>query len=365
MVRRPPAEGPALPGRGAQLNPPNRFDPRSEALLHPEAIDPLRDEDGADELPPVLETQFYEEHPKKIVNAVDSPDLPMGFSLNPYQGCEHGCIYCYARPTHEYWGWSAGADFESRIIVKRNAPELLRQLFRSKSWQPAPIMISGNTDCYQPVERQLRLTRQLLQICLEHGNPVSILTKNALVLRDLDVLRPMAERRLVHVGLSVTTLDENLRRQLEPRTVTIATRLRTLERLAEAGIPTFGMAAPIIPMLNSHEIPRLVEALAGVGVSGVGYTVVRLNGANGLLFRSWLDTHYPDRADRVMNAIADCHGGRVSDSRWGVRTRGEGAVAEQIAQLFAVAKRRHLGERTWPAHDLAQFTRTPEVPTLF
>ena len=365
MIRRVVGAEAPLQGRGAQHNPPNRFDPRQEALVHPEAVDALRDELGADELESPPQTQFYEEHARQVVNAVDSPDVGMAFSLNPYQGCEHGCVYCYARPTHEYWGWSAGLDFESRIIVKRNAPELLRSLLRSRVWKPTPIALSGNTDCYQPVERRLGLTRQLLEVLLAHRNPVGVLTKNALVLRDLDLLRALAERRLVHVGLSVTTLDETLRRRLEPRTVSVATRLRTLERLAAAGIPTFAMVAPVIPMLTSHEIPALVRALADAGVQQVGSTVLRLNGANAELFRTWLDTHYPDRAERVMHAVADCHGGQVNDSRFGTRMSGEGPMAEQIHQLLAVARRQHLEGRRLPERDLTQFTRTPEVPTLF
>jgi DNA repair photolyase len=322
--------------------------------------------EAIDELPEALgETQYYEENPKRVVNPVDSPDVGMQFSLNPYQGCEHGCVYCYARPTHEYWGWSAGVDFERRIIVKRNAPELLKGLFQSKSWQPAVIALSGNTDCYQPIERKLGITRRLLEVFLAHRNPVGILTKNALVLRDLGLLRELAAMNLVRVGMSVTSLDEDLRRRLEPRTVTAKTRLMTLEKLATAGVPTFAMAAPIIPGLNSHEIPALVEALANAGVSRVGHTIVRLNGPNAEIFRTWLQTHYPDRAQKIWHAIEQCHGGQVNDSRIGTRMGGEGPVAEQIHQLFTIAKRKHLAGRELPAYDFTHFRRRPDVPTLF
>lgn len=323
---------PAHKGRGAQSNPQNRFEKTGYEALHPEAIDDW-------ELTP-RKTQYIFDASKSIVNKVESPDVGMLWSANPYQGCEHGCVYCYARNSHEYWGYSAGLDFESRIVVKKDAPELLRKFLSQKSWKPAVISLSGNTDCYQPIERQMRITRQLLEVCLDFRNPVGIITKNQLVLRDLDLLQEMSRRGLVRVFTSITSLDEDLRRVLEPRTSAYRQRLKVLETLSQAGIPTGVMAAPIIPGLNDTHIPAILEAAAGAGAAWAGYTMVRLNGAVGMLFKEWLDNTFPERAEKVWNSIREVHGGQVSDSTFGQRMSGTGPIADIIEQQFKLYTRK-------------------------
>jgi hypothetical protein len=270
------------------------------------------------------------------VNTVTSPDVGMMYSANPYQGCEHGCIYCYARNSHEYWGYSAGLDFESRIVVKKNAPALLRKFFDNKNWEPATISLSGNTDCYQPIERKMKITRALLEICLEYRNPVSILTKNALVLRDLDIIRDLAKLNLVRVMSSITSLDEDLRRLMEPRTASYRSRLKVLETLSAAGVPTGVMNAPLIPGLNDMHMHDVLQAASEAGARWAGYTVVRLNGAVGDIFKDWLQKAFPDRAEKVWNQISDCHEGKVNDSRWGNRIVGDGKFAELIKNQFQI-----------------------------
>lgn len=336
-------------GRGAQFNTHNQFQAKQ--------VEPDRDQWAPDEdFPePVVKTQYFAEHPKQIISNSNSPDIPFSASVNPYQGCEHGCIYCYARNTHEYWGFSAGLDFESKIMVKRNAPELLEKQFLSRNWQPKPIHLSGNTDCYQPAEREFKLTRQLLALCLRYQNPVSIITKNALILRDKDLLVQLAENNLVSVVISITTLNEELRQRMEPRTVTARQRLRVIHELTDAGVPTGVMTAPIIPGLNDHEIPAMIEAAAGQGACWAGYTLVRLNGPVASLFEDWIRQNFPDRADKVLNQIADCHGGQLGDSRFGTRMSGEGKYAEQIRMLHRLACGKHLKGRAFPELDTSRF----------
>jgi DNA repair photolyase len=257
--------------------------------------------------------------------------------MNPYQGCEHGCIYCYARNSHEYWGYSAGLDFERKIIVKQNLVEVLEKEFSKKSWTPLPIMLSGNTDCYQPAERKFRITRSILETCLKFKHPVSIITKNSLVLRDLDILKQLAEMDLVHVMVSITGTDEKTRMILEPRTSTYKNRFNVLKVLSSNKIQCGVMAAPVVPGINNHEIPNILKRAAENGATCAGYTVVRLNGAIGGIFKDWLFKHHPDRAAKVWNQICDCHGGSVNDSRWGTRMSGEGHISESIKQLFNVS----------------------------
>jgi DNA repair photolyase len=313
-------------GRGAQFNPKNKFLKGEYLQWHPEAIDDWEAEQR--------KTEYIYDDNKTLVNKVTSPDVGMMYSANPYQGCEHGCIYCYARNTHEYWGYSAGLDFESRIIVKKNAPQLLRKFFENKNWQPAPVSLSGNTDCYQPIERKMRITRQLLEICLEYRNPVGVLTKNALVLRDVDVLQELAKLNLVRVFTSITSLDENIRLKMEPRTASYKQRLKVVETMSKNGIPTGVMNAPIIPGLTDKDMPGVLKAASEAGAKWAGYTVVRLNGAIGVIFKDWLYKAYPDRADKIWNAICECHGGSVNDSRWGNRVVGDGKFAEMIRDQF-------------------------------
>lgn len=313
-------------GRGAQFNPANHFQSNSYVREYPEGIDLWEEENR--------NTTYIYEHGKTIVNKVTSPDIGMAYSLNPYQGCEHGCIYCYARNSHEYWGYSAGVDFESKIVVKKNAPQLLKQFLDRKSWKPEVIALSGNTDCYQPIERKMRITRKLLEIFLHYRNPVSIITKNALILRDLDLLEELNRHRLVHVWLSITSLDEKLRLLLEPRTASYQSRLKTLRTLSEAGIPTGVMNAPIIPGLNDVHMHDVLKAASEAGAKRAGYTIVRLNGAIGDIFKDWLYKALPGQADKIWHQISECHNGKVNDSRWGTRMKGEGKFATLIQDQF-------------------------------
>jgi len=336
-------------GRGAQFNPQNRFLKGAYVQEHPEGIDEWEQEDR--------KTEYILDDSKTIVNEVKSPDVGMAFSLNPYQGCEHGCIYCYARNSHEYWGYSAGLDFESRIVVKHNAPKLLRRFFEHKSWQPAPISLSGNTDCYQPIERKMKLTRQLLEICLDFRNPVGIITKNALVLRDLDILQELAARKLVCVYTSVTSTDEKLRLLLEPRTTTYRSRLNIVSTLSRHNIPTGIMNAPLIPGLNDMHMHDTLKAASEAGALWAGYTIVRLNGAIGPIFKDWLFKTFPDRAAKVWHQIEACHGGQVNDSRFSTRMKGEGRFAEMIRQQFKLYCRKYGLNQTHFEFDCTQFRR--------
>jgi DNA repair photolyase len=336
-------------GRGSQIRTKNRFLKNEYVTDHVEGLD--------EPLLSAPTTQLFYEQPAKVVNKVTSPDLNMMYSLNPYQGCEHGCIYCYARNTHEYWGFSAGLDFESKIIVKKNAPELLEKFILHPEWHAVPISLSGNTDCYQPIERKLEITRELLKIFVRYRHPVAMITKNSLVLRDLDLLTNLAGDNLVQVYISITTLDEKLRSIMEPRTASAAKRLKTVEALASAGVPVGVMNAPVIPGLNHHEIPALIRAAADHGALGVGMTVVRLNGAISKLFEDWLRKNFPDRFDKVWNQICSLHGGHVNDSNFGRRITGEGPYADAIYQLFRTAKRKYLQGRTMPPINLTKFRK--------
>lgn len=313
-------------GRGAQYNTHNRFLKDVYVQEFAEAVDDWEQQ--------VQKTTYIFDNSKTIVNEVKSADVGMLFSLNPYQGCEHGCIYCYARNSHEYSGYSAGLDFESKIVVKQNAPDLLRKFFNNKNWQPQPISLSGNTDCYQPIERKMKITRQLLEICLEYKNPVGIITKNALILRDLDLLKALAEHNLVAVMTSITSVDEKLRMILEPRTSTYKSRLKLIETLSKHGIFTGIMNAPIIPGINDIHMFDTLKAAADAGAKSAGYTIVRLNGALAPLFHDWLHKAFPDRAEKVWHKIEDCHGGQVNDSRLKTRMKGEGKIVQMINQQF-------------------------------
>ena len=335
-------------GRGAQVNTHNKFLKNKYITEHIEGLDEELLENSA--------TQLIDEHPKTIVSISNSPDLPFMYSINPYQGCEHGCIYCYARNAHEYWGFSAGLDFERKIIVKRNAASLLEQFFNKKGYKPHPIMLSGNTDCYQPIERKLKITRSLLEVFLKYKHPVSIISKNNLVVRDIDILKELAKLGLVHVTVTINSLNESLRQKMEPRTVTARSRLMVINKLASENIPVRLMMAPIIPGLNSSEIPSLIKAAADEGISAAIFTVVRLNGAISELFTDWIHKAYPERAEKVLNRIADCHGGRLNDSRWEKRMRGDGKVAESIHQLFRISVNRFLKGRWLPPLRLDHFT---------
>jgi len=315
-----------LNGRGAQINTANKYLANSLSKEHVEGIDDW--EIGNEK------TSFIFSSAKTIVNKVESPDVGMVYSLNPYQGCEHGCIYCYARNSHEYWGFSAGLDFERKILVKKDAPELFKKFLEKKNWPAHTISISGNTDCYQPCERKYRLTRQLLKIALDYKQPISMITKNSLILRDLDIIQEMAKHNLIGVFVSITSLDENLRQKLEPRTTTAKQRLKVIEQLSSVGVPMGVMSAPIIPGLNNHEIPAILKASAQAGAIWAGYNIVRLNGSIGKIFEDWLAKSFPDRFEKVWHQIQSCHNGNVNDSRFGKRMRGEGNFAELINHTF-------------------------------
>src|ERR1700754_1242976 len=334
-------------GRGAQVNTDNKFLKRKYVLDHIEGLDEPLLENSA--------TQLFEETSKKIVSESNSPDLSHMYSINPYQGCEHGCIYCYARNSHEYYGFSAGLDFERKIIIKRNAPQLLEQYFNKKNYKPVCIMLSGNTDCYQHVERRLEITRKLLEMFLHYKNPVSIITKNNLILRDLDILTELASMNLVHVNVSITSLNEQLRQKLEPRTVTATGRLAVVQKLAEKSIPVRVMAAPIIPGLNSNEVPNIIKAAADRGALAAGFTIVRLNGSIAEIFSDWIHKAFPDRAEKVLSMIRECHDGKLNDSDFGRRMSGEGKVAESIHQMFRMACNRFMAGRVMPEYDYTLF----------
>lgn len=340
-----------LKGRGAQINVHNRF-----AENEHEVLDDFRNFCEAEgEEVENNQTKYLEVFPKSFVNKVDSPDVGMMYSANPYQGCEHGCVYCYARNSHEYWGYGAGLDFERNILFKQNAPKLLEEKITSKNWQGSTIVFSGNTDCYQPLERKLGITRQCLEMMLKWKHPTGIITKNSLILRDLDILKEMAKLNIITVNVSITSLSEDTRRLLEPRTASIKQRLKVVETLSENGIPVRVMMAPIIPSLNSHEILPLVKRVAELGARDVAYTMVRLNGQIAEIFRDWAHKTIPDRADRILNQIAECHGGNLNDSTWGRRMRGEGTIAEQVKTTMAIAKKKYLSGEGMPVLDNSHF----------
>ena len=344
-----------LRGRGASWSPANRFE-----ALHVEAVD----SDCADEERPVVHTRFYRDLTKTIITRNDSPDVGFECSVNPYRGCEHGCIYCYARPTHEYLGFSAGVDFESRIMVKTDAPELLSAELSSPRWEPQVIVMSGVTDPYQPVERRLQITRRCLEVLVRFRNPVAIVTKNRLVTRDIDLLAKLASRDGAAVNISVTSLDPNLQRVLEPRTSPPQVRLETISQLRAAGIPVGVMVAPVIPGLTDHEVPAILAACAGAGAQFAGYVIVRLPWAVAPLFEHWLEEHFPERKEKVLGRIRDLRGGeKLNDSQWVTRMRGTGIFAEQIAALFEIGCRRAgIGAR--PKLSSAAFRRTHEQMEL-
>lgn len=342
-------------GRGAVSNRSGRFEREGRVT----ADDGWGSWDDAD-LPP-LRTTLHVDTSRTIITRNQSPDVPFDRSINVYKGCEHGCIYCFARPTHAYLGLSPGLDFETVIFYKPDAPALLDRELRARNYAVETIAMGTNTDPYQPVERELRLTRQVLEVLDAFNHPVSLVTKSALVLRDIDILGRMAERNLVHVCLSVTTLDRDLARTMEPRASTPPKRLEAIRRLADAGIPVTVMASPMIPALNDHELEEIVETAAAAGACGANYILVRLPLEIGPLFEEWLRTHAPNRADRVLNLIRQCRGGALYRSQWGVRMKGGGPYAEMLnARFHRVTRKLSLGGR-WLPLDRAAF-RPPPAP---
>lgn len=320
-----------LKGRGSQINPHNRFNQKH----YGESFEELVNEDS-----PTIKTKYFKTNAKTIVNEVKSPDISMVYSMNPYQGCEHGCTYCYARNTHQYWGYSAGLDFESIIFVKENAAELLEKKLKSKNWKAAPIMLSGNTDCYQPIEKKLGITRQILEVFWKYRHPVGIITKNSLMLRDLDLLHKLNKENLLKVSVSLNTLDDSLRQKLEPRASSVNNRLKLINHLSAAGIYVNVMCAPMIPGLNTHEIPQLLERINALGASDAHYITLRLNGEVADIFKDWLARNYPDRANKILNHVKSSHGGKLSDSRFKIRMKGEGKISNMLSQQFKLTKRK-------------------------
>ena len=340
------------PGRGTARNPSNRF-------LHTHT---QRDPDDADQWNPDEQsaptTTFTDDRTRSVITYNDSPDIPFNASLNPYRGCEHGCSYCYARPYHEYLGLSAGIDFESRILVKRDAATLLRTELSAPSWKPQTLNLSGVTDCYQPAERTERVTRACLEVLAEFRNPVAIITKNRLVTRDIDVLQDLARDHAAAVTISITTLKQDLAAALEPRASVPRARLLAIRALADAGIPVTVNIAPIIPGLNDHEMPAIMRAAAEHGATGAGYSVVRLPHAVKDLFSDWLDRHAPAAKNKILSAIASCHHGNHNGSPTGTRMRGDGPIAHLISEQFRVHRARHGLDDGWPHLSAAGF-RSP------
>ena len=336
LVHETPQSREAIRGRGASWSPANRFE-----KLHVDVNDfDVVDLDPVESDRPRRETQFFRDGTKTIITHNNSPDVGFETSLNPYRGCEHGCIYCYARPTHEYLGFSAGLDFESKIMVKANAAELLRAELESPRWQPQTLVLSGVTDPYQPVERKFRITRGCLEVLAKFRNPVAIITKNLLVTRDADLLRELADCNAVAVNISVTSLDPKLQRVLEPRTSSPQARLDAISQLRATGIPVGVMVAPVIPGLTDHEVPKILESCTKAGAQFAGYTIVRLPWAIAPLFEHWLEEHFPDRKEKVLGRIRHLRGDRLNNSQWHTRMTGEGIFAKQIASLFEVGCRR-------------------------
>lgn len=344
-------------GRGAQINPFNPFATSNLTAQHIEGLDePL--------LSPCA-TEYYSENAKKILNKLEMPDAAMMYSVNPYQGCEHGCVYCYARNSHNYWGFSAGLDFERKIIIKHNAPELLEKVFMDPKWKPAPITFSGNTDCYQPIEQKMGITRNLLDVCNKFHNPAGIITKNHLILRDLDILQELAKDNLIFVNISITTLKESIRCHLEPRTSSCGNKLKTIEKLTEKGIPVGVMIGPIIPGLTDTEIPDIINAAADHGAQTAGYTMVRLNGALDKIFSDWIWKTYPTLAERVLKNIRATHQGQLNDSRWSIRMRGDGKLANSIHQLFYMMRDKYMPQRNPFVYNVKSFKRPGQLKLEF
>jgi len=338
---------PALPKRGTHANPENRFERIHVAL---------DSEEGGDGAP---RTELFRDASRTILAENDSPDIGFRYSLNPYRGCEHGCIYCYARPSHEYLGFSAGLDFERKILVKSDAPALLRRALASPRWTPQVVALSGNTDCYQPAERHLGITRRCLEVFAEFLNPVAVVTKSATVARDADVLATLAEAEAAHVFVSVTSLDPEVARRMEPRAARPERRLAAIAALHEAGVPVGVLVAPVVPGLNDEEIPAILAAARKAGAQSANWTLLRLPPPVDTLFDEWLGREFPNRRERIWTRIRDCRDGMATDARFGRRMRGTGVYAEQIRRLFELAAHRQGLPRALPPLRTDRFQRPP------
>ncbi len=338
---------PSLRGRGSASNPKNRFEPIEREFELPADADEV--------IAP--QTQFFPDHSKSVIAYNDSPDVGFEASINPYRGCEHGCVYCYARPSHEYLGFSSGLDFETKIMVKEDAPALLHKELSSLRWQPQLIALSGNTDCYQPAEKQRQLTRRCLEVLLEFRNPVVIVTKNYLVTRDVDVLAQLAKFDCVGVTISLTTLDHRLSSLMEPRASRPARRLNAIRQLADAGVPVGYLQAPMIPGLTDCEAPAIAMAAAKAGAGFCGYVALRLPFAVKELFEQWLDQHYPEKKRKILHHLREIRGGKLNDANFSTRMRGEGIYAQQMAALFQLAQRKSGIMARWPKLTTEHFCR--------
>lgn len=341
---------------GSNIDPPNRFERvhREPDLEHLEwDQEHLRGLTNR-------KIEYIDDASRSIISENNSPDIPFRYSLNPYRGCVHSCAYCYARPGHDYLGFNAGLDFETKIVVKRDAPQLFREFLSKKNWKPEPITFSGVTDCYQPAEREFRLTRQCLEVALEYHQPVSIVTKNALVLRELDLLSQLAATNLVHVYLSITSLDPELARDMEPRTSIPSARLRTVRMLTEAGVPVGVLTAPIIPGLNDSEIPQLLEAATEAGAITANYILLRLPLTVEPVFIEWLRRVRPNHAEKVLGRLQEARGGKLNSSVWGERMVGRGLIAEQIRDMFRVFRQKYGLDSKMPPHNCDGFR--PPIP---
>ena len=344
-------------GRGAGIDPGNRFEGVRLHVLG-EHLDDMAAATG-DDAPAGPRTQVLRDDTRQLIHRVDSPDMGLRWSVNPYRGCEHGCIYCYARPSHEYLGMSSGIDFETKIIAKPTAPDLLRKELGKRSWKGEPVVMSGITDCWQPIEAQQRLARRCLEVLAEARQPVTLITKNRLILRDLDLIESLHRDRAVHVAVSLTTLDNALAAKMEPRASSPRDRLHTISTLADAGIPVTVMVAPVVPGLTDREVPRLLEAAAQAGACSAGYVLLRLPWQLKALFLDWLSHHFPDRARHVETLIRDTHGGKLYDATPGVRRRGsdDSAMARQIGDVFRMFRKRYGLDQGSPALSSAAFRR--------
>ena len=334
-------------GRGSASNPKNRFDSIETVPEPPQDSDAISSP----------HTEFFPDRSRSIIAYNDSPDVGFDASINPYRGCEHGCVYCYARPTHEYLGFSSGLDFETKIMVKEDAPELLRKELSSRNWTPQLVALSGNTDCYQPVEKTKQLTRRCLEVFLEFRNPVVIITKNFLVTRDIDILAELARYACVGVPVSLTTLDHKLSSLLEPRASRPARRLAAIKKLAEAGVPVGYLQAPMIPGLTDAEAPAIGAAAAKAGATFSGYVALRLPFAVKSLFEDWLEQNYPEKKNKVLGRVREIRGGKLNDPNFTSRMRGQGIYAEQMAKLFQLARKKSGITERWPKLTIEHFQR--------
>ena len=348
---------PTAKGRGSQINPMNRF-ARIEVTADDEHLGSEHleeDNDSSDSSTPIR-TEYYEDHAKSVVSENSSPDIPFRYSLNPYRGCSHGCSYCYARPTHEYYDLSAGLDFETKIFVKYRAPELFQEFLSKPKWVPEPITFSGVTDCYQPAERQFELTRSCLAVALEARQPIAMVTKNALITRDIDLLQSMAKLRVVSVAMSITSLDQNLTKVMEPRTSSPAAKLRAIEQLTSAGIPVHVLVAPVIPGLTDSQIPAILSAVKDAGARTASYILLRLPLTVKPVFLEWLERTHPSQKAKVESWIRSTRGGELYESGYGTRMRGRGAIADQIRSTFKIFAHKYgLDHRDDEPLDTSQF----------